>query len=270
MYYIEVEQGVKIFVEDVNPGPGSLPVLFIHGWPVNHKMFEYQWNLLPKYGYRCIGLDLRGFGKSDRPWTGYDYDALAADVRSVVAALGLNYFILTGFSIGGAIAIRYMARYEGYGVCKLALVAAAAPRFSRSPNYPYGLPVEDINLLINQTYSNRPQMLAAFGEKFFYSKITPAFRDWFQDLGLEASGHGTIQGLVSLRDEDLRPDLGRIVVRTGIFHGAQDQIVPFASAEALRRGIRQSELYRFERSGHGVFYDELEAFNEAYVQFLRG
>lgn len=269
MYYIEVEQGVKIFVEDVNPGPGSMPILFIHGWPVNHKMFEYQWNILPKYGFRCIGLDLRGFGQSDRPWTGYDYDRLAADVYAVVAALGLNPFILTGFSIGGAIAIRYMARYAGYGVCKLALISAAAPRFSRSPNYPYGLPVEDINMLINQTYTNRPQMLAEFGEKFFYSKITPAFRDWFQDLGLEASGHGTIQGLVSLRDEDLRSDLKRIVIPTGLFHGAHDQIVPFASAEALHRGIPQSELYRFERGGHGVFYDELEAFNEAYVHFLR-
>lgn len=270
MYYIEVEQGVQIFVEDVNPGPGSMPILFIHGWPVNHKMFEYQWNILPKYGYRCIGIDLRGFGKSDRPWTGYDYNRLADDVRTVVAALGLNPFILTGFSIGGAIAIRYMARYAGHGVCKLALISAAAPRFSKSPNYPYGLPVEDINMLINQTYTNRPQMLAEFGEKFFYSKITPAFRDWFQDLGLEASGHGTIQGLVSLRDEDLRRDLNRVAVPTGLFHGAHDQIVPFASAEILHRDIPQSKLYRFERSGHGVFYDELEAFNEAYIQFLCG
>ncbi|AZK47368.1 alpha/beta fold hydrolase [Paenibacillus lentus] len=269
MCYIEVEQGVKIFVEDVNPGPGSIPILFIHGWPVNHKMFEYQWNILPKYGYRCIGIDLRGFGKSDRPWMGYDYNRLADDVRAVVASLGLNSFILTGFSIGGAIAIRYMARYAGYGVCKLVLISAAAPRFSKSKNYPYGLPVEDINALINQTYRNRPQMVAEFGEKFFYSKITPAFRDWFQDLGLAASGHGTIQCLFSLRDEDLRPDLNRITVPTGLFHGAHDQYVPFASAEVLHRGIPQSELYRFERSGHGVFYDELEAFNEAYLHFLR-
>ena len=37
--YIEVEKGVKIYVEEVGHGR---PVLFIHGWPVNHKMYEYQ------------------------------------------------------------------------------------------------------------------------------------------------------------------------------------------------------------------------------------
>jgi non-heme chloroperoxidase len=35
-------------------------------------------------GYRCIGIDERGFGMSDRPWSGYDYDRLSDDVRCVV------------------------------------------------------------------------------------------------------------------------------------------------------------------------------------------
>lgn len=33
-------------------------MFFIHGWPINHKMFEYQFTQLPKEGYRCIGIDL--------------------------------------------------------------------------------------------------------------------------------------------------------------------------------------------------------------------
>jgi len=69
-YYITVERNVNIYVEDLDPGNGK-PILFIHGWPVNHKMYEYQFDQLPKMGYRCIGVDLRGFGKSDRPWEGY-------------------------------------------------------------------------------------------------------------------------------------------------------------------------------------------------------
>lgn len=267
MYRIEVERGVRVFVEDVNPG-GGRPVLFIHGWPVNHQMFEYQFNQLPQYGFRCIGMDLRGFGKSDRPWGGYSYDRLADDVRVVVEALRLTSLSLVGFSIGGAIGIRYMARHAGFGVSRLALVSAAAPVFTKRVDYPYGLTKEEVNFLIMKTYKDRPKMLAEFGETFFASRVSPEFRDWFQDLGLEASGHGTAMAAVSLRDEDLRNDLQKVQVPTGIFHGALDKIVPFQSATVLHQGIRGSELYRFERGGHGVFYDELETFNATLIRFL--
>ena len=104
-HYIEVEDGVKVFVEDIGTGQ---PVVFIHGWPLNSKSFEMQANELALRDFRFIGIDLRGFGKSDKPWTGYDYDTQASDVKAVVDQLGLDNFVLAGFSMGGAIAIRYM------------------------------------------------------------------------------------------------------------------------------------------------------------------
>ena len=109
--YVQVEPGVKIFVEDLNP-EGEKTILFIHGWPGDHRLFEYQFDQLPKLGYRCVGVDTRGFGNSDKPWKGYDYDRLADDIRCVVEALDLQNFTLGGHSTGGAIAIRYMARYK--------------------------------------------------------------------------------------------------------------------------------------------------------------
>ena len=90
-YYVRVEPDVKIYVEDLNP-EGKKTILFIHGWPGSHKLFEYQFDQLPKMGYRCIGIDQRGFGNSDKPWRGYDYDRLSDDVRGVVEALKLQEF----------------------------------------------------------------------------------------------------------------------------------------------------------------------------------
>jgi hypothetical protein len=52
-YYINAERDVQIFVEDINPS-GHKTILFIHGWPGNHSLFEYQYNELPKRGYRFI------------------------------------------------------------------------------------------------------------------------------------------------------------------------------------------------------------------------
>ena len=93
--------------------------------------------------------------------------------------------------------------------------------------------------------------------------------EWFQGLGLEASGNATAKCLVSLRDEDLRSDLPLIQVPTAIFHGKQDKVCPFVFAELMHTGIKDSTLIPFEYSGHGLFYCEKEKFNKELVQFIR-
>lgn len=266
-YYIEVEPDVKIYVEDVNPGIGK-SILFIHGWPANHNLFEYQFDQLPIVGYRCIGMDIRGFGSSDKPWRSYSYDRLADDVRSVVEALGLNNFTLAGHSVGGAIAIRYMARHMGYGVSKLALFAAAAPSFTKRPNFPYGLTKEEVDQLIRETYNDRPKMLQGFGDMFFFQYVTKPFSDWFFNLGLQAAGWSTAALATSLRDESLFSDLGVINVPTLILHGIHDRVCPFPLAEAQKAGIRNSKLVPFENSGHGLFWEERDKFNQELAYFI--
>ena len=128
-------------------------------------------------GYRCIGIDTRGFGDSDKPYDGYDYDRLSDDVRCVVEALNLRDFTLAGHSTGGAIAIRYMARHKGYGVSKLVLISAAAPSLIKRKNFPYGLDREEVVKIIEGTYNDRPKMLRDFGDIFFFQYITEPFSD---------------------------------------------------------------------------------------------
>ncbi|MBW7476064.1 alpha/beta hydrolase [Paenibacillus oenotherae] len=265
-YYIQVERGVKLYVEDVGAG---MPVLLVHGWPINHKMYEYQVNQLPKHGFRCIGVDLRGFGKSDRPWTGYSYNRMADDIRVVIDTLGLEKVRLVGFSMGGAIAIRYMSRHHCHRVIQLTLLSAAAPAFTQRSGYPYGMKKEEVDSLIVQNDTDRPLMLENFGKLFFASQVSPPFRSWFHSLGLEAASHAIAATAVSLRDEDLRPDLGRIHVPTFIFHGLLDKICPFSLALLMNKGIANSILLRFEKSGHGIFYDQLDLFNPSLLKVLR-
>ena len=266
MYYVKVEKGVNIAVYDLNPG-GSRTIFFIHGWPVNHNMFEYQFNVLPKLGFRCVSIDLRGFGNSDAPWSGYSYDRLSDDVYEVIRSLSARHLILAGFSMGGAVAIRYMMRHRAYRVSKLALIAAAAPSFTKRPNYPYGMTDAQVDELIGKIYKNRPQMTADFGGMFFANEVTPSFSSWFFLLALQASSHATVKTAQSLKDENLKDDLSQIRAPTGIFHGALDRICPFEFAVEMNRGISNSQIYRFEQSGHGVFYDELEKFNEEFSNF---
>ncbi|MCI1964650.1 MAG: alpha/beta hydrolase [Oscillospiraceae bacterium] len=269
MFYVNVERGVKLAVYDLNP-TGKNTVFLIHGWPLNHRMFEYQLELLPKLGFRCVSVDLRGFGNSDAPWSGYDYDRLADDIYEIIRMIGVPEMALAGFSMGGAIAIRYMARHREYKISRLALLSAAAPCFIRREDCPGGLPIEQVNALIAQICRNRPQAIYDFGQNFFAQPVTPPFGEWFRSITLSGPGYSTLKTAETLRDADLRSDLGRISVPTGIFYGTLDKICPKELPLTLNRGIRNSKLYPFQKSGHAVFYDELEKFNQDFSNFLVG
>jgi non-heme chloroperoxidase len=268
-YYIKVEPNVKIYVEDINE-ECEKTILFLHGWPGSHKLFEYQFDQLPKMGYRCIGIDTRGFGDSDKPYKGYDYNRLSDDVRYIIEALGLSNITLAGHSTGGAIAIRYMARHKGYGISKLALIAAAVPSLIKRPNFPYGLDEEIVLDIIKGTYTDRPKMLQGFGDIFFYQHITKAFSDWFFNIGLQAAGWATAAIANTWLDEVLFSDLGKINVPTLIIHGIHDKVVPFELGEVQGQNIRNSKLIPFKYSGHASFYDQKDEFNKELVNFIEG
>lgn len=266
-YYINGEANVKLFVEDINPF-GSKTILFLHGWPGSHRLFEYQFNQLPKMGFRCIGIDTRGFGKSDKPWSGYDYNTLADDVRLVIDTLKLQDITLAGHSTGGAIAIRYMSRHHGHGVSNLALFAAAAPSLIKRNNFPYGLDLKTVEQIITNSLNDRPNMLRNFGEIFFFQHTSEALSDWFFQLGLEAASWATVAIANTWLEEVLFQDLRSISIPTLIIHGIHDKVVPFTLGQIQNQSISNSELIPFHYSGHATFYDERERFNKELSSFM--
>lgn len=268
--YIGVQPNVKLYVEDINPA-GNKTIVFLHGWPGNHNLFEYQFDQLPKLGYRCIGIDQRGFGLSDRPWNGYSYDRLADDVLRVVETMGLADFTLLGHSTGGAIAVRYVARYRGAGVSKLVLCAAAAPSLVQRPYFRYGLKSESVRDIIRGTYTDRPAMLRQFGKTILHNPVSDAMQDWLFGLGLQAASWSTAAiANTWLGEEELFDDLAAINVPTLILHGKDDQVCLFPLALAQKDAIRDAELVPFENCGHFLFLDQREKFNKELVRFTDG
>jgi non-heme chloroperoxidase len=87
-------------------------------------------------------------------------------------------------------------------------------------------------------------------------------------LGLEAAGYSTAAVLVSLRDENLFGDLGKIQVPTLILHGVHDLVCPYPLALAMNQGIKGSKLVPMENSGHELFWEEHEKVNQELNQFI--
>lgn len=257
-YLVCVERGVNLYVEDINPR-GRKTIVFLHGWPFSHKQFEYQFNVLPAKGYRCIGIDWRGFGMSDKPINGYHYDRLADDIRVAVDTLQLDNFALVGHSTGGAIAVRYAVRYGGGGVSRLVLISAAAPK---------GFTRETAEGLLAEALNDRPKMIRRVLDHFFFQYISGPFSDWFFQMGLQAAGWSTAAIIRLLRDENLDADLPKILVPTLIVHGLHDKVIPFSQAEILNQKIRNSTLVPFRTSGHGPFWEERDKLNRLLAKFI--
>ncbi len=262
---IETAPGVKLYVRDWGKGK---TILFIHGWPFDHRMFEYQLVQFPAKGYRCVAIDMRGSGRSDAPWGPYTYDMFADDIRKVIDALDLHDVTIAGFSIGGAMVLHYLAKHNQHRIAKAIFLSAAAPCFTKHPDFPWGFTKEEVDVLIKNSYADRPAMAAGFGKILFNKPSSPYFMNWIEQLCTDAAPNATAEYLVTLRDADLRSDVAKVTVPTAILHGKKDKICPFELGEYMHKNIKSSKLVPFEESGHGLWHDELEKFNREFLAFV--
>lgn len=264
--YIQVEPNVKLHVTDAGEGK---PIVLIHGWPLSDEMYEYQYNTFINNNFRVIGITLRGFGKSDKPYGLYNYDVHALDIKKVLNKLDVTDTVLVGFSMGGAIAIRFVSIANGKHVSKLVLVGAAAPIWTQRDDFPFNLTKSEVNEMIELNYSDRPKLLSNFLKVLSAKEnsLNEGVKDWLKGIGLSASSYATAQCLVALRDTDLRNDLVNITIPTIIMHGRKDKICSFDLAEQMKTAILHSTLIAFENSGHSLFLEEKEKFNSELLRF---
>ena len=244
-------------------------ILLLHGFATNKTDFDPIIDELNNLYDHVECHNLPGHNGEPR-LKGFTAHATMKYVDNAISKLEKKYDIIDvlGFSMGGAIVLRYMRRHRGYGVRKLALLAAAAPRFTCSPDFPLGMEPSQVDQLIEEIETDRARFSEKFSRQLLYTPHSEAVLNWFQGISEEASQNATIRTACSLRNEDGRKDLESVHVPTAIFHGKQDEVVPYALGEYQHQHIPCSELIPFEKSGHGVFYDELERFNGEFLRFL--
>jgi len=264
--YIEVEPNVRLHITD---GGKGRPIVFIPGWPLSDEMYEYQYSHLIEKNFRIIGITLRGFGKSDKPYGSYDYDVHVSDIKMVLSKLEIKDAILCGFSMGGAIALRFAAEDNGIHISKLVLAGAAAPIWTQRFDFQYNLLKKAVDDLIKQNYKDRPKLLSDFAKIFSATEtsLNEGIGNWLNGICLSASPYATAQCLIALRDTDLRSDMAKITIPTLILHGKKDKICSFDLAGQMKAGISNSRIVPFEKSGHSLFLEETEKFNEELTKF---
>ncbi len=272
MPYIKTknENPVNLFYTDLGKGK---PVIFIHGWPSSHAMWEYQLAELPKK-YRCIAYDRRGFGNSDKPWNGYDYDTLADDLNAIIETLNLSEVTLVGFSMGGGEVVRYTSKYGSAKLSKIVLVSAVTPFMLKTPDNEGGLPKKIFEEMVEGIKKDRPKYLTDFGKNFFgvsilSNTVSDELLQWAHSLTLPATQRSTVECVKSFSETDFRIDCSSINIPTLIIHGDDDKIVPIdLSARESAKLIKNAELKIYEGAPHGLYITEKDRLNEDLIQFI--
>jgi non-heme chloroperoxidase len=247
------------------------PVLFVHSWAMETRMWDYQFAALADRGLRCVGYDRRGHGRSDVAATGYDYDTLADDLAQVVEALDLSDVTLVGHSMGAGEIVRYLTRHGSGRVKRIALLAPTTPLLRQTPDNPQGFPAEALEAMRAQWRRDFPKWVADNTAPFFTPETSPELIKWGIDLLLRISLPVAIECNRAVTGTDFRAELRRIEVPTLLLHGDTDASAPLAlTGRPTAALIPDCTLKIYEGAPHGLMYTHMARVNADLAAFAGG
>ena len=263
----------QVHVED--SGGSGRPVVLIHGWPLSAESWSEQIAPLTEAGYRVVAYDRRGFGRSDKPSKGYDYDTLADDLDSVLSELDLADATLVGFSMGGGEVARYISRHGQDRLRSVVFAAAVPPYLLQSDDNPDGpLTEEAATEMTAGLKSDRTTFFDGFTRAFFSAggelKVTEEQRQEAIVMCHQSDQKAALGCMEAFGTTDFRDDLTKITVPTLVVHGDSDATVPFeGSGKRTHEAIAGSELVVVPDAPHGFNVSHADEFNRALLAFLQ-
>jgi non-heme chloroperoxidase len=270
MPFFTGSDGTQLAYEDHGTGR---PLVLLAGWTLASDMWEYQVPFLLEAGYRCVLLDRRGHGRSDRPSGGYEMDTLADDVAALVEHLDLRDVTLIGHSMGAAESVRYLARHGEDRVAAVAVVAGGLPYLERTEDNPEGVPLEASEATVAQLRRDRPKWFADRAQGYFathlFNDVSPALVEDGVRQCLRASPFATVQLWRALFGADNRAGLRAITVPTLVVHGSADQSAPVEMTGRRTAALVPGAVYReYPTAGHGLYVTHRDQLNADLLELL--
>jgi non-heme chloroperoxidase len=270
MPYATAKDGTRLFYKDWGEGR---PVVLIHGWPLSGDTFDDAAVALAENGYRAIVPDRRGFGRSDQPWDGYDYDTFADDVAAIVLEAGVSGPIaLAGFSMGGGEVARFITRHGSAQVSHAILIGSVVPFLLKTDDNPNGAPREVFDGMIAGLRKDRGNFFRNFFVSFFGKGfVSDAVLDDAWRQAMTAGLKPTLACVRAFSETDFRPDLKNFTMPTLVIHGVKDETVPIdLTGRTVAKTVNSARLIEYEDGAHGIFASHKERLIGDLLAFLGG
>lgn len=274
MRTILTRDGVELYVKVWGEGR---PVVLIHGWPLSSDSWDPISHALANAGFKAIAYDRRGFGRSEQPSSGYNYDTFADDLADVMEATGATAnAALVGFSMGGGEVARYLTRYGRTAVSQAALISSVVPYMLKDESNPDGVPQEAFDAMTENMLEDRAHFFTTFFKQFygvgFIDKpVSQEVLHASWQTALQAGLRPTLAAAKAFSGTDFRPDLASFTVPTLVIHGTADKTVPIeATAREVARKVPQAQVVEYQGEAHGIFATQRERLKEDLLAFLQG
>ncbi len=246
-------------------GEGPETVLLVNGLADDLGTWDLQVPALLDAGYRVVRYDNRGVGRTDKPAGPYTTQLMADDAKALVDHLALRDYHVMGISMGGMIAQRFALAYPD-GIRSLTLAATyAAP-----------------GPFCSRMYAMWADMAPVLGVPFIMRDVTlwgftlGYFEHHERELGevetamrfLDQPVHAYLAQLAVIQQHDETETIGGLAMPTMVLAGDDDILIPTALSRQLHALI-PGAIWHTVPGGHCCIWEAPDAFNEAFVAFLR-
>jgi non-heme chloroperoxidase len=237
---VRLATGLSLSFAEHGPDNGK-PVLFLHGWPDSWFTYSRVLPLLPQ-NLRLLAVDLRGYGESDKPESGYRISDLAGDVIAFLDALRIDRATLVGHSFGTFIA-RHIAISHPGQVERLVLIGTGFP--AASPV------VQDLPSALRDLPDPIPiEFAREFQASTAYLPLPPEFFNRIVAESLKLPARLWLQLIDGLLKYDDTAQLRNIESPTLLIWGDHDALFSREDQDRFLASCPQARLTVYEETGH--------------------
>lgn len=245
-------------------GEGSIPVIFLHGFPFDKTMWDAQLDFL-KSSNRLIAFDIRGFGKSTDEESALSIDLFGDDLIMFMDKLNIDKAIVCGLSMGGYIALnaikRFPDRFEAVILCDTQCIADSFEAKEKRFRIIDEIEADGVN-----------NFNESFIKKVFHKNSINNKSDQVVQLRrvvFSNSRNIICQGLVAIANRsETCSKLSEITVPTLIICGREDEVTPLARSEFMHKNIKGSIMHVIDNAGHVSNLEQPHEFNKHLHDFL--
>ncbi len=257
----KMDTNISIFTEG---NPNNSHIIFIHGFPFDHKMWEKQISFF-KQSFFCITYDVRGLGVSPAGDGQYTMESFVDDLLFVIKQTNANRPVLCGFSMGGYIALRAVERIEE----KFSGLILCDTKPYADDNNTKLKRAEGINKINSE---GAAKYVNDFIPNCFSKKTLSFSNKEVQKLIERAEKYDPVgvKGclLAMAGRTDTAEYLNKMKIPTLVLCGEEDNITPPELMEDFSRNIKNAEFYKIPNSGHLSPFENSEEVNKRIYSFL--
>ena len=249
------------------------PLFLVHGWQCSSRFWQHNIPELSKH-FQVIVMDNRGHGKSSKGLQGQIVARYAQDIRELSEFLGLKNFILMGWSLGGPTVLSYWQQYKtDSNLIGLGLIDMTPFPFSPEEWNSQGLRnynMEGFNAQVNRLVNEREEYFEFFANAIFKDGKRPAGTDWVIEEFRKLPPWLSAAIYSDYIATDFTNVLPTITVPTLVVN-ADGPVFAWGIKQGtyLTSLIPNGKFVAFTESGHMLFYEEAEKFNQTVSDFIK-